>query len=119
MFGLLQSAQAAACCQLPGLLQQVAPTLSFAVSSQRMYAQAARTSRRRGAGAAGAGSDAAAEGPPPSSSSSKKAAAAASLHVSEAVPASAAAGSRVGKTPDPAKKSMLDDTMKKVNKQLG
>jgi hypothetical protein len=41
------------------------------------------------------------------------------LHVSEAVPASAAAGSRVGKTPDPAKKSMLDDTMKKVNKQLG
>lgn len=118
MFGLLHSAQAAACCQLPGLLQQVAPALSFAASSQRLYAQAARTSRRRGA--AGAGSDAAAEGPPPSSSNSKKAAAAAaSLHVSEAVPASAAAGSRVGKTPDPTKLSMLNDTMKKVNKQLG
>lgn len=112
MFGLLHSAQAASSASL---LQHIAPAVSCALSSQRTLAQAARSRTRKGA-ATTEGDD---HHQQSSSSSAGKTAASASLHVTEAMSASSAVGSRLGKTPDPAKKSMLNDTMKRVNKQLG
>lgn len=116
------------------LLEQAAPALTCALStcSQRLYAaqaaaaQPSSRSRKRPATAA-ATVDVAGDKPQKSSTSSSGTShqAAAGLHVSEAMPASAvrAAGSSSSRQtdsyPDPVKRSMLQDTMARVNKRLG